>query len=96
MSGELQCSNCGSPLNPGNRYCENCGAYIVPADAQISCKVCGTKITGNFCPNCGANIMVFEEDKKKFRGKKRGSIIPRILEGIVKTISSLLDAILGV
>lgn len=100
---EMQCSNCSTPLKPGDKYCENCGVYILPSDAEINCKVCGGKITGNFCSKCGSALIVTEDEIKKFEGKNKKekknflvSTISKILEAMVKLVSSILDAILGV
>jgi hypothetical protein len=50
----MNCSKCGSPVQPGAKFCGNCGA---PA-ASSFCPNCGTQVDPGaaFCANCGTRL----------------------------------------
>ncbi len=49
------CTNCGNPLEPGNRFCNQCGTAV---SAGKQCAACGTPAAQNavFCANCGTRL----------------------------------------
>ena len=51
---EIQCSECGAPLNGGDAFCRKCGAKIAP----LACPTCGADLLPDdlFCRKCGTRI----------------------------------------
>ncbi len=52
---ELTCSNCGAPVDPGDKFCTNCGAKFV---VDSKCPNCGASVEqdSKFCINCGNKL----------------------------------------
>jgi hypothetical protein len=50
---QQRCSNCGSPVVPGQRFCGGCGAQL-----SLSCPQCRITVSPGtrFCPNCGSTL----------------------------------------
>lgn len=99
---QLICSNCGNPLEGGNRYCTACGIYIIAEGVEIPCKRCGKPVKGNFCPNCGSPLEVTEKERELLEGRGRKpagflrKMMGQAIEGIAKLFSSTIDAIFGI
>jgi len=99
---QLICSNCGNPLEGGNRYCTACGIYIIAEGIEIPCKRCGKPVKGNFCPNCGSPLEVTEKERETLegRGKKSTGFLRKtavtLIEGVAKIVFSTIDAIFGI
>ena len=54
-SGQLHCSNCNTPYEPGDTFCSGCGRSLAPAKQY--CSNCNFEIKSgaSFCPKCGAS-----------------------------------------
>ena len=67
-----QCSTCGITIDPSRLFCPNCGQSLMeePKDARVEpvpvptvetrteCPACGQLTTGDFCRNCGYNLII--------------------------------------
>lgn len=53
QSKSILCSQCGSILDPSDRFCRSCGTPM-----EVTCPKCGGKLypTDLFCNSCGAAI----------------------------------------
>ena len=98
---QLICSNCGNPLEGGDRYCIACGIYIIAEGVEIPCKRCGKPVKGNFCPNCGSPLEVTEKEREVLEGRGRKpadvlrKMIGQVIRGITKIFFFIIDAIFG-
>ena len=54
VAAGLTCTQCHSPIPPGQKFCGTCGAPA-PA-AEVACPKCGTLTSSAFCGNCGAKV----------------------------------------
>jgi hypothetical protein len=54
-SGQLHCTNCNTPYEPGDTFCSGCGRSLAPAKQY--CSNCNFEIKpgASFCPKCGAS-----------------------------------------
>ena len=50
----MNCSKCGSPVQPGDKFCASCGTAV----SAPYCPSCGSQVTAgaSFCPNCGKSM----------------------------------------
>lgn len=51
----MNCTKCGSAVQPGDKFCANCGA---PVAVAAYCPNCGVQVTAGaaFCSNCGKSL----------------------------------------
>ncbi len=49
----MNCSKCGTTLQPGDKFCGGCGA-----PATLFCTSCGAQVAAgaSFCPSCGKSV----------------------------------------
>ncbi|TMJ37572.1 MAG: hypothetical protein E6G87_08135, partial [Alphaproteobacteria bacterium] len=49
----MDCSACGAPAKPGQRFCTSCGAALA-----LACRACGAQnpASSRFCGNCGSAL----------------------------------------
>ncbi len=52
----MNCSKCGSQVQPGDKFCGSCGAPVVTTQF---CPECGSQIAAgaSFCSNCGKSLV---------------------------------------
>ncbi len=53
--GQLRCTNCNTPYEPGDTFCTGCGRPL--SAPRLYCQNCNTEIKPgvSFCPKCGAS-----------------------------------------
>ena len=84
---QTTCKNCGTILEPGQKFCTNCGTKvdeqpIIETSTNRTCPQCHAPIEDNqpFCTNCGTKLK--EEPQKKTINKKIIIIAVAIIIGI--------------
>ncbi len=60
-AGSVDCTRCGTPIDPDDRFCRGCGASaqdVRPVPPPPTCTGCGNELVSGdrFCPNCGTRV----------------------------------------